>query len=63
MYEGQQKFAIRGENKVMSGKDDNGNDMYMGGKYKIDKAFSNGPKVFLDFAKELWNKNAMKTRE
>ena len=57
MYEGKQKFAIRGENKVMHGIDDNGTKMYMGGEYKIDKAFSDGPKVFLDFAKELWNKN------
>ena len=57
MYEGQQKFAIRGENKVMHGIDDDGNEMYMGGEYKIDKAFSDGPIVFLDFAKKLWNKN------
>ena len=57
MYEGQQKFAIRGENKVMHGIDDDGNEMYIGGEYKIDKAFSDGPKVFLDFAKKLWNKN------
>ena len=57
MYEGKQKFAIRGENKVMHGIDDDGNEMYMGGEYKIDKAFSDGPIVFLDFAKKLWNKN------
>ncbi|NJO90540.1 MAG: hypothetical protein HC831_17445 [Chloroflexia bacterium] len=61
MYEGQQKFAIRGENKVMHGIDDDGNEMYMGGEYKIDKAFSDGPKVFLDFAKKLWDNNIIET--
>ncbi|TDO19535.1 M949_RS01915 family surface polysaccharide biosynthesis protein [Pedobacter duraquae] len=57
MYEGQQKFAVRGESKVMHGIDDNGNKMYMGGEYKIDDALSNGPKVFLDFAQTLWDKH------
>ena len=61
MYEGQQKFAIRGENKVMHGIDDDGNEMYMGGEYNIDKAFSDGPKVFLDFAKKLWDNNIIET--
>lgn len=59
MYEGSKKFAIRGENKVMHGIDSDGNKMYIGGEYKIDKAFSEGPKVFLDFAKKLWNDNIL----
>ena len=57
MYEGQQKFAMRGKNKIMYGSDENGQKMYDGGKYQIDNAFSNGPTVFLEFAKKLWNKN------
>ena len=61
MYEGKQKYAIRGVNKVMLGIDDNGNELYIGGEYKIDNAFSNGPEVFLEFAKELWNKNIIET--
>ncbi len=61
MYERQQKFAIRGENKVVLGIDDDGNEMYMGGEYNIDKGFSEGPKVFLDFAKKLWDKNIIET--
>jgi len=63
MYEGQQKFAMRGENKINYGTGDNGQKMYAGGEYKIDDAFSNGPTVFLEFAKKLWNKNITGTRE
>lgn len=62
MYEGQQKFAMKGENKIMYGTGDNGQKMYAGGEYKIDNAFSNGPTVFLEFAKKLWNKNITGTR-
>jgi hypothetical protein len=52
MYQGQQKYAIRGQNKVQITDKE-----FYGGKYKIDKAFANGPKVFLTFAKKLWDKN------
>lgn len=61
MYEGQQKFALRGETKIMYGIDDKENKLYTGGEYKIDKAFSDGPKMFLDFAKKLWKKNILET--
>ena len=57
MYEGGQKYAIRGENKVMDGIDDNGNKLYSGGEYTIDKSFSNGPTIFVEFAKKMWNSN------
>lgn len=54
MYQGQQKFAIRGQNKVqVSDKE------FYGGDYKFDKAFADGPKEFLEFAKNLWTKNIM----
>jgi hypothetical protein len=56
MYQGKQKFAVRGENKVQIGIDDSGKKIYDGGKYKFDEAFQNGPKVFKDFALNLWNK-------
>jgi len=56
MYQGQQKYAIRGQNKVqLSDKE------FYGGDYKFDKAFADGPKEFLEFAKKLWNKNIMET--
>lgn len=56
MYQGQQKYVVRGQNKVqVSDKEFNG------GNYKFDKAFADGPKEFLKFAKKLWNKNIMQT--
>jgi hypothetical protein len=56
MYQGQQKYAVRGQNKVqVSDKE------FYGGDYKFDKAFADGPKEFLEFAKKLWNKNIMQT--
>ncbi len=59
MYQGQQKFAIRGQNKVFEGTDNKGTKHYGGGEYKYDKAFADGPKEFLEFAKILWDKNIM----
>lgn len=61
MYEGRQKFAIRGEEKVMHGIDDDGNKMYMGGEYTADTAFLSGPPVFLEFAERLWKENTSGT--
>ena len=58
MYQGQQKYAIRGQNKVKVSE----NEFY-GGDYKFDKAFADGPKEFLEFAKKLWDKNIMQTWE
>jgi hypothetical protein len=57
MYEGQKKYAIRGENKVLYGIDDDGKKLYMGGEYKIDKSFSDGPNEFLEFAEKMWKEN------
>lgn len=59
MYQGQQKFAIRGQNRVFGGTDDRGKKSYIGGDYKYDKAFADGPKEFFEFAKKLWDKNIM----
>lgn len=61
MYEGKQKYTIRGENRVMDGIDDNGKKMYTGGEYTIDKAFAKGPSIFLEFAKKMWSKNIIET--
>jgi hypothetical protein len=61
MYHGQKKFAMRGQNKVFGGTDEKGKNHYIGGDYKYDKAFAEGPKEFLEFAKRLWDKNIMQT--
>ena len=54
MYQGQQKFAIRGEAKVRVSETE-----FIGGEYELDKAFIGGPATFRDFAEKLWNKNIM----
>lgn len=59
MYQGTQKFAIRGESKVLDGIDDKGNKHYSGGNYKFDQAFANGPAAFLTFAKKLWHQHVL----
>lgn len=55
MYEGNQKYAMRGQNKVVY----NETHESVGGEYKADEAFTRGPKAFLDFAKKLWERNIM----
>lgn len=52
MYEGIQKYAVRGHNKV-----DVGNGQLEGGDYKFDKVLDKAPAAFKDFAKKLWNTN------
>lgn len=59
MYEGTQKFAMRGKTRVFAGIDKKDVKHYLGGEYKYDGAFANGPKEFLAFAKKLWDKNVM----
>lgn len=63
MYEGNQKFAVRGQNKVMIGIDEKGIKHYEGGDYTYDKAFAEGPKEFLAFAKKMWDKNILQVWE
>jgi len=58
MYQGQQKFEMRGYNKVELPK----NESY-GGEYKFDLAFINGPKEFRKFAISLWNKHIIEAWE
>ncbi|MFD2938624.1 M949_RS01915 family surface polysaccharide biosynthesis protein [Flavobacterium notoginsengisoli] len=63
MYEETQKYAMRGENKVQVGVYDNGEKQFIGGKFKFDENFTNGPKVFKEFARKLWNENLMENWE
>lgn len=50
MYEGAQKYAIRGEELMLLQKDT------IGGSWKADTAFSRAPKAFLSYAVEHWQK-------
>ena len=54
MYHGQQKFAMRGQDKVQVSDTD-----FAGGEYKFDSAFIDGPTVFKEFAKNLWVNNML----
>lgn len=56
MYEGKEKYAIRGQTKVFVGTNENGKNQYGGGEYTYDPSFANGPDVFLTFARKKWNK-------
>ena len=51
MYEGQQKYALRGETRIQMTK-----SAHMGDAYTLDAAFGAGPAEFTSFAKGLWEK-------
>lgn len=53
MYEGSNKYAIRGEVTLIYGKEK------FGGSKIIDKNFSSAPKPLLDFANAQWKKYAI----
>ncbi|MFH6994628.1 M949_RS01915 family surface polysaccharide biosynthesis protein [Flavobacterium sp. FlaQc-48] len=63
MYEGNQKYAMRGENKVEVGVDDNGKKQFLGGEYKFDENFKKAPQVFKEFAQKLWKDHLIATWE
>lgn len=53
MYEGTKKFAMRGRAKLsVSGGT-------QGGEYSLDKAFTDAPVEFREFARKLWANNVM----
>ena len=54
MYEGKNKYAIRGEELMILQKDT------IGGTMQADSSFSKAPAVFLSFAKEHWKKFGLK---
>lgn len=55
MYQGKQKYAMRGSQRIFYMSDD-GIQKY-GGGYTFDKAFDNAPKAIYDFAEKLWESN------
>ncbi len=63
MYEGNQKYAMRGESRVQVGLLDNGEKQFIGGEYKLDEKFKKGPKVFKEFAQKLWKDNLIENWE
>ncbi|MFP5041513.1 M949_RS01915 family surface polysaccharide biosynthesis protein [Parasediminibacterium sp. JCM 36343] len=55
MYEGNKKYAVRGENKVKISEKE-----FIGGQYNLDNNFKNGNPLFRQFAIDLWKKNELK---
>lgn len=54
MHQGAQKYAMRGDTKVViSGRN------YGGGTYSFDDAFNKAPEIFKEHARLLWKKNLM----
>lgn len=51
MYEGKQKYAMRGTSKVRVSEKE-----YMGGEYKFDKAFEASTSPIKKYAQQLWKK-------
>lgn len=54
MYEGKQKYAMRGENRVKLSETEQ-----FGGEYKFDDAFLKGNKLFREHAEKMWVDNMM----
>jgi len=52
MYQGNQKYGMRGENRIQLNENE-----YMGGDYKFDKDFEESPAGFKKFARIMWNEN------
>jgi hypothetical protein len=57
MYQGKQKFALRGTSVVNPG------DGKIGGEYKLDENMNNAPKEIKAFAIEMWKKNSLQKYE
>lgn len=58
MYEGTNKYAMRGQNKVQLSDNE-----YYGGDYTFDRAFKQSTKAFKNHAKAMWEKNILQTWE
>ena len=56
MYQGDAKYAIRGESKVKVSDTET-----IGGTFTYDEAFKRGPASFRDYAIKLWKKNMNQT--
>lgn len=56
MYEGKQKYAMRGTSKVRVSEKE-----FLGGEYKFDKAFEASTSTIKKFAQQLWKKFVVET--
>lgn len=56
MYEGKQKYAMRGHEKIRY-------DQVKSGEFKMDEAFENSPKSIRTFAASLWKRYADRHQE
>jgi hypothetical protein len=56
MYEGNKKYALRGESKVQVSATD-----FVGGTYTLDDNFKNGKSIFRQYAENIWSKNKNET--
>jgi hypothetical protein len=56
MYEGKQKYAMRGTSKVRVSEKE-----FMGGEYKFDKAFEASTSTIKKYAQQLWKKFVVET--
>jgi hypothetical protein len=54
LHSGEQKYAVRGTNRVFDGADS------LGGEYKFDPAFDKAPEAFRQLAEEMWGKYVRK---
>lgn len=54
MYQGQQKFAVRGNTKIKVSATET-----MGGSYTFDNAFNKAPAAFRQYADSIWQKHKM----
>jgi hypothetical protein len=54
MYEGNKKYAVRGESRVQVSEKD-----FTGGQYTLDENFRSGNSLFRQFAINLWEKNKL----
>ena len=58
VYEGTQKYAMRGHTKVRISETE-----YEGGEYAFDEPFKKAPEAFRKYALKLWQKNLMQKFE
>lgn len=56
MYQGDNKYAVRGTTRVRVSEKD-----YYGGEYTFDEAFKKAPQQFREYASRLWKKNVVET--
>jgi hypothetical protein len=54
MYEGDKKYAVRGESRVQVSEKD-----FTGGRYTLDENFKSGNSLFRQFAISIWEKNKL----